>query len=145
MMSAVERLTLSAGELSAHRPVGHGATSGNDRRLDGRVRVHGPDASYRPRPVRVVRAADRRSIALTVRTPDVEVAKGPDAADLWWEALAGELKKIIEKNRSTLVFANSRRTVEKIARLLNAGESEPIAYSHHGSCRARSASTWKSA
>ncbi len=93
----------------------------------------GPDASYQPRPVHVVRAADRRSIALTVRTPDVEVVKGPDAADLWWEALAGDLKKIVERNRSTLIFANSRRTVEKVARLLNTGESEPIAYSHHGS------------
>jgi len=93
----------------------------------------GRDASYKARPVQVVHATDRRSIALTVRTPDVEVVKGPDAADLWWEALAGDLKKIIEDNRSTLVFANSRRTVEKIARLLNTNESEPIAYSHHGS------------
>ncbi|HEX7599196.1 MAG TPA: helicase-related protein, partial [Polyangia bacterium] len=63
----------------------------------------------------------------------VEIAFGPEAADLWWTALAGDLKAVVAKNRSTLIFANSRRTVEKIARLLNAGESEPLAYSHHGS------------
>ncbi|HEX7507329.1 MAG TPA: DEAD/DEAH box helicase, partial [Polyangia bacterium] len=135
MMCAVERLVGFAGEfqriaLSATvRPAETIAAW-----MAGYELEHpGPDASYRPRPARVVHAADRRSIALTVRTPDVERGKGPDAADLWWEALAGDLKKIIEKNRSTLVFANSRRTVEKVARLLNTGESEPIAYSHHGS------------
>ena len=135
MMSAVERLTISAGNfqriaLSATvRPAETIAVWMGGFEMEN----PGPDASYQPRPVHVVHAADRRSIALTVRSPDVEIAKGPDAADLWWDALASDLKKIIEKNHSTLVFANSRRTVEKIARLLNTGESEPIAYSHHGS------------
>jgi ATP-dependent Lhr-like helicase len=135
MMSAVERLTISAGNfqriaLSATvRPAETIAVWMAGYAMEN----PGPDASYYPRPVHVVHATDRRSIDLTVRTPDIEIVRGPDAADLWWAALAGDLKKIIEKNRSTLVFANSRRTVEKIARLLNAGESEPIAYSHHGS------------
>ena len=135
MMSAVERLTLSAGEfqriaLSATvRPAEAVAAWMAGFELTN----YGPDASYRPRPVAIVHAADERSIALTLRTPDVEIAPGPDAADSWWSALASDLKTVIAKNRSTLVFANSRRTVEKIARLLNAGESEPIAYSHHGS------------
>ncbi|HEY5283988.1 MAG TPA: helicase-related protein, partial [Polyangia bacterium] len=135
MMSAVERITMFAAKfqriaLSATvRP----AETVAAWMAGFEVTNPGPDASYRPRPVKVVHAADRRDIALSVRTPDVERVKGPDAADLWWDALAAELKKIIAKNRSTLVFANSRRTVEKIARLLNVGESEPIAYSHHGS------------
>ena len=135
MMSAVERLTISTGNFQRI------ALSATVRPAETiavwmagfEVENPGPDASYNPRPVHVVHAKDRRSIDLTVRTPDIEIVRGPDAADLWWAALAGDLKKIIEKNRSTLVFANSRRTVEKIARLLNAGESEPIAYSHHGS------------
>ena len=129
MISAVERLTLSAPEfqriaLSATvRPAETVASW-----MGGFAMTNaGSDATYLPRPVHVVHAADRRAIALTVRTPDIELAKGPEAADLWWEALAGDLKKIIAKNRSTLVFANSRRSVEKIARLLNAGEAEPIA------------------
>ena len=133
MMSAVERLTMSAPNFQR---IALSATVRPPETIAAWMagyELRGPEASYRPRPVRVVRAADMRSIALTVCTPDIEIVKGPDAADLWWEALAGDLKKIIEKNRSTLVFANSRRSVEKIARLLNAGESEPIAYSHHGS------------
>ena len=135
MMSAVERLTLSAGEFQR---VALSATVRPAEAVAAWVAgfamtTHGPDVSYRPRPMTIVRATDERSVALTLRTPDVEIAPGPDAADLWWDALASDLKGAIAKNRSTLVFANSRRTVEKIARLLNTGESEPIAYSHHGS------------
>jgi ATP-dependent Lhr-like helicase len=133
MMTAVERLTLSVPNFQR---IALSATVRPPQTIAAWMaghELHGPDASYRPRPVRIVHAADRRSISLAVRTPDSDIVKGPDAADLWWEALAGDVKKIIEKNRSTLVFANSRRTVEKIARLLNVGESEPIAYSHHGS------------
>lgn len=135
MMSAVERLTLTAGEFQRI------ALSATVRPAEAiaawmagfEVEELGPDTRYRPRPVEVVHATDRRAIALGLRTPDVEPAKGPDAADLWWNALASDLRAIVLRNRSTLVFANSRRTVEKIARLLNAGESEPLAYSHHGS------------
>jgi ATP-dependent Lhr-like helicase len=135
MMCAVERLTLSAGEFQRI------ALSATVRPAEAvaawmagfEMTNQGPDASYRPRPVTTVHATDERSIALALRTPDVEIAPGPDAVDLWWDALARDLKVVIAKNRSTLVFGNSRRTVEKIARLLNAGESEPIAYSHHGS------------
>ena len=135
MMSAVERLVLAGAKFQR---IALSATVRPAQTIAAwmagfEVRNPGPDASYQPRPVKIVYAADRRAIALAVRTPDVEIVKGPDAADLWWEALAAELKKIIAKNRSTLVFANSRRTVERIARLLNAGESEPVAYSHHGS------------
>ena len=36
-------------------------------------------------------------------------------------------------NRSTLLFANSRRTAEKVTRLINEGEDAELAYSHHGS------------
>jgi ATP-dependent Lhr-like helicase len=135
MMSAVERLALAG---ATFQRIALSATVRPAETIAAwmagfEVKNPGPDASYQPRPVKVVHAADHRAIALTVRTPDVEPAKGPDAVDIWWDALASDLKEIIAKNRSTLVFANSRRTVEKIARLLNAGESEPIAYSHHGS------------
>ncbi len=135
MMTAVERLTLSC------PPFQRIALSATVRPAETvaawmagyEIVEPGPDTRYRPRPVHVVHATDRRSIALTLRAPEVERVRGPDSADLWWQALAGDLKKIVEKNRSTLIFANSRRTVEKLARLLNSGENEPVAYSHHGS------------
>ncbi len=135
MMCAVERLTLSAGEFQR---VALSATVRPAERIAAWMAGYqcgdlGPDASYRPRPVAVVRSEDKRTIALRLQTPDVDIVQGPDASDLWWQALAGDLKAIVARNRSTLIFANSRRTVEKIARLLNTGEDEPIAYSHHGS------------
>jgi ATP-dependent Lhr-like helicase len=135
MMSAVERVAFRAGELQRI------ALSATVRPADKvaawmagyHVTDPGPDARFSPRPVTVVHARDARPIALSLRTPDVDIVKGPDAADLWWQAVAADLKAIVAKHRSTLIFANSRRTVEKVARLLNAGESEPIAYAHHGS------------
>jgi ATP-dependent helicase Lhr and Lhr-like helicase len=50
-----------------------------------------------------------------------------------WEMLAQDFKKRIRANRSTLLFANSRRHTERIARFLNEDEPVPIAYAHHGS------------
>ncbi|MEM6454148.1 MAG: DEAD/DEAH box helicase, partial [Acidobacteriota bacterium] len=62
----------------------------------------------------------------------------PDASrtvedDNAWSRLAAAFKGHVDVNRSTLLFANSRRTTEKVARLLNAGETSELAYSHHGS------------
>ena len=58
----------------------------------------------------------------------------PAAADEdFWPRLVQEFKKIIAAHRSTLFFANSRRTTEKVTRLINEGEGEELAYSHHGS------------
>lgn len=50
-----------------------------------------------------------------------------------WESIVRDIKKIIEKNRSTLVFVNSRRLCEKITFLINKDELHPVAYTHHGS------------
>jgi ATP-dependent Lhr-like helicase len=135
MMSAVERLTLQAGDAQRI------ALSATVRPAEAIARwmagysasTLGPDAHYQPRPVTVVHAHDPRPITLALRSPDVDIPHGPDAKDLWWQALAGELKTLVARNRSTLIFANSRRQVEKVARLINAGEPEPVAYSHHGS------------
>jgi ATP-dependent Lhr-like helicase len=135
MMSAVERLVLGAGEFQR---IALSATVRPAERIAAWMAGYqcknlGPDATYRPRPVAIVVSRDKRAIALALRSPDVELVKGPDSKDLWWRALTDELKVIVARNRSTLIFANSRRTVEKLARLLNAGEREPVAYSHHGS------------
>lgn len=135
LMTAIERVALSAGEFQR---VALSATVKPAQTIaawmGGFVRSgSAQDARYEPRPVRVVVSDDRRPMALDVRSPDITVERGPDSADLWWSALAEDLRAIIARNRSTLIFGNSRRTVEKIARLLNAGQAEPIAYAHHGS------------
>jgi len=44
-----------------------------------------------------------------------------------------ELRRPLAANRSTLVFANSRRIVEKLTRLVNEDGGGEVVYSHHGS------------
>ena len=39
----------------------------------------------------------------------------------------------IRKNRSTLIFCNSRRQTEKVTRLINEQAGETLAFAHHGS------------
>ena len=51
----------------------------------------------------------------------------------WWPVLVEAFKEIIKAHRSTLLFVNSRRTAEKVTRLINEGEPQELAYAHHGS------------
>ncbi|MCZ6868842.1 MAG: DEAD/DEAH box helicase [Gammaproteobacteria bacterium] len=86
---------------------------------------------YTPRPVRIVRARDTKQIELRVRCPrdPQDVA----SKDRFWEPLADEFRRIIQGNRSTLIFTNGRRLSEQLTALINEGTSEPLAYAHHGS------------
>lgn len=54
---------------------------------------------------------------------------GPDP----WRPIARTVLQHVEANRSTLVFANSRRAVERLALLINEEAEERIAWPHHGS------------
>ena len=74
----------------------------------------------------------------TKKRCEIRVSFPPDAREQlvdasWWPVLAESFREIIRENRSTLLFANSRRTAEKVTRLINEGEPEELAYSHHGS------------
>ncbi len=42
----------------------------------------------------------------------------------WWPALIDAFREIIQQQRSTLLFANSRRTTEKVTRMIN--EASPL-------------------
>jgi ATP-dependent helicase Lhr and Lhr-like helicase len=135
LISAVERLVRLSGEfqrlaLSATvRPLERVAEWVGGYEVAGA----GEDASYRRRPVAVVEAPGAKRYDLRVRFPgggDDDPAATPDAV---WAWLVGELKKPLARNRSTLVFANSRRMVEKVARLVNEEGGSQTVYSHHGS------------
>jgi ATP-dependent Lhr-like helicase len=60
------------------------------------------------------------------------IAQAPVAEDFWRPFLAA-IEARIRRNRTTLVFTNSRRMAEKLTRFLNDGKPQEIAYSHHGS------------
>ncbi len=91
----------------------------------------GKDGTYESRPVYLIQSRQAKAYEITVTFPADAREKMVDGS--WWPALIDAFKEIINRHRSTLLFANSRRTTEKVTRLINeAGESE-LAYAHHGS------------
>lgn len=86
---------------------------------------------YTARPVRIVSSSRKKDYALRVRFPNPADDWG--VPDSFWRPFVGEIKRIVAKNRSTLIFANSRRLCEKLTHLINEDEPAPVAYAHHGS------------
>ncbi len=129
LITAVERLVLESGEFQRV------ALSATVRPLQTVAEYVGGAIAERPRPVTILRADDPKRYALQVRFPDPERARPAhhEKGSPFWRRLADELKPGIRQHRSTLVFANSRRIVEKLTRFLNEGEEEELAWSHHGS------------
>ncbi|MFH1138123.1 MAG: DEAD/DEAH box helicase [Pseudomonadota bacterium] len=133
LITAVERLTDLSGEfqriaLSATiRPEEEAARFIGGFRSSGQ----GLGLIMTPRPVTVVKSRLAKIHHLRVSYPQAEgTGEKPDSA---WEPLVREFKAIAQKNQSTLFFANSRRLAEKISHLINQGESQTLAYAHHGS------------
>jgi len=98
------------------------------------------------RPVEIVDAGSRKPIDLKVIWPasDRDGALGPPGSI--WPAIEDRVLGLVEEHRSTIVFANNRRTVEKLTARLNElatrdveretseGEDEPQPFrAHHGS------------
>ncbi|HWE35527.1 MAG TPA: DEAD/DEAH box helicase [Isosphaeraceae bacterium] len=108
------------------------------RYLGGRRKAagKGPRARFEPRPVTVVDAGLRKDLDLEVSLPGPEV--GPLPGGSIWPAIERRLLELIREHRSTIVFANNRRVVERLTANLNElaaaeGDEGPIARSHHGS------------
>ena len=133
LITAVERLTLLAGEfqrlaLSATvKPLAVVAEFVGGYMLLGEA----TSDHYEKRPVEIIQSSDRKSYRVRVAFPREEQEQSPDSSS--WSGLVASFRKIIRENRSTLLFANSRRIAEKVARLINEGEAEFLAYAHHGS------------
>ncbi len=133
LITGVERLVPLSGEfqriaLSATvRPVERVAE------FVGGYRIVGDPGNpeYSARPVGIVSSSQRKDYKLTIRSP--EAPAGWSDGDSFWRPFVDEIKEIVAKNRSTLIFANSRRLCEKITHLLNENEPAPVAYAHHGS------------
>jgi len=135
LMTAVERLVPLCGEfqriaLSATvAPMEEVAAFVGGRRLG---KDAGGEAVYRQRPVTLAASREPVRCGLEVR---VAQGAGGGSADpgARWAAVGAEFRGIVDRNRSTLFFVNSRRMSEKVARLINEqGPGDP-AYAHHGS------------
>jgi len=103
----------------------------------------GAASHYERRSVSIIRSREAKTYELSVSFPSALQADTPSqrergvgempSADSVWPALTQAFKKIIHEHTSTLLFANSRRTTEKVTRLINEAEPNELAYAHHGS------------
>lgn len=133
LITAVERLARVAGEFQR---IALSATVSPPGRIAGWVGgvEPGPGGEpSRPRRVRVLRAGDTKRYDLGVVFPAAAAGEESAGTDGMWRAVVKEIGRPLRRNRSTLVFANSRRTVEKLTRLVNEAAGEDVATPHHGS------------
>ncbi len=137
LIAAVERLTRYAGEfqrvsLSATvKPLSAVAEFIGGRRLAADVPAAGAaETAYLARPVSIVEDKAVKRYDISVNAPFL--TNDPATGDGGWGPLVGLCRDIIDKNRSTLFFASSRKKTEKLSRLINEAGPEILAYSHHG-------------
>lgn len=99
-----------------------------------------PEGELRPRPVTIVDAGLRKEMDLQVVSPVEQF--GPQPEKSIWPAIYRLLYREVTTHRSTIIFANSRRGVERITAHLNAAAEmdcpdnagpKSLARAHHGS------------
>jgi ATP-dependent Lhr-like helicase len=86
--------------------------------------------SGRPDPV-IVDVGHRRHVDIAVEVPCSPL--GPIASNEMWDEIYQRLVELINQNRSTLVFVNTRRLAERIAHQLGELIGEEHVAAHHGS------------
>ncbi len=92
--------------------------------------AHFLTGSGRADPV-VVNIGHKRTLDLAIEVPPMPL--GPVASNEMWDAIYDRLVALVEQHRSTLVFVNTRRMVERIAHQLGERIGEENIAAHHGS------------
>ena len=119
LISAVDRLVPLCGEfqriaLSATvKPEGPVAGFVGGFMIDGDK----GDPRYIAREVKRCRSTRQHQDLIHVRIPEAVITKA--SARSVWDELADTFRQTIQKNRSTIIFTNSRRLCEKLAFLIN--------------------------
>lgn len=127
LMTGLERLAEVAGEFQRV------ALSATVRPLELVAQyVGGRDSTGEQRPVGIVESKTAKAMDFRVRFPEAARVAANNGEKIW-EPLSDAFKDVIDANRSTLFFANSRRMAEKITLKLNDDAVAPLAYAHHGS------------
>src|SRR5216684_2290193 len=139
-------VTLERLERLAGRPLQRIGLSATQRPLDEVARFLGGFTADGPRPVTIVDAGHRKPLELSVEVPvedmarlgdPIEFRSGPvtqkDGRTSIWPAIHPRLLELVRAHRSTLIFVNSRRLAERIAKALNVLASKELAHAHHGS------------
>lgn len=133
LITAVDRLVDLSGEfqrlaLSATiRPMKTVA------RFVGGYRLTGNEErpAFEPRMVKTVKSGQQKLYDLRLKAPKPPGERAP--RETLWDTLVPDIKRLIGRHTSTLVFVNSRRLCEKLVHLINMDEPEPLTYAHHGS------------
>jgi ATP-dependent Lhr-like helicase len=111
--------------------------SATQRPLDEVARyLGGQDATLTPRPVTIVDGGLRKDLDAGIISPVENF--GPLPEKTVWPSIYRLLADLIREHNSTLIFANDRRSVERICSFVNelesAGDSEvELVKAHHGS------------
>jgi ATP-dependent helicase Lhr and Lhr-like helicase len=92
------------------------------------------EAGGRPR-CTIVDVGHRRQMDLTIEVPDQEM--GPVATHEMWGELYDRVKGHVEAHRTTIVFVNTRRLVERVAHQLEERLGPGRVAAHHGSMARR--------
>ncbi len=88
----------------------------------------------RPDPV-IVNIGHKRQLDLAVEVPASQL--GPIATNEMWDEIYDRLVELVNQNRSTLVFVNTRRLSERVAHQLAERLGEENVAAHHGSLSRR--------
>lgn len=94
----------------------------------------GFDDSGAPRPVEIVDAGGRRRMDLKV-TCTCDDLRHPEEGSVW-PSIFRRLLDLVRFHKSTIIFANTRRIVEKLTTGINDLAEEEIVHPHHGSVSA---------
>ncbi len=97
---------------------------------DGRCGSDDPADEPGSAPVTVV-VPSARALDLAIELPSTEL--GPIASNEMWDEIYDRLQQLALEHRSTLVFVNTRRLVERISHRLAERMGEEHVAAHHGS------------
>ncbi|HKF04758.1 MAG TPA: DEAD/DEAH box helicase [Candidatus Sulfotelmatobacter sp.] len=92
--------------------------------------AHFLTGSGRPDPV-IVNVGHKRKLDLGIEVPPMPL--GPVASNEMWDTIYDRLVELVGQHRSTLVFVNTRRMVERIAHQLGERMGDENVAAHHGS------------
>jgi ATP-dependent Lhr-like helicase len=126
LQQVAERPLLRIGLSATQKPIGEVA-----RFLAGRPAGGDPAAADGAGPVSIVDEGHRRTMALGLEIPrsPLEAVMSHEV----WEEHFDRLTALIAEHRTTLIFVNTRRMAERIARCLSDRLGEDAVTAHHGS------------
>jgi ATP-dependent Lhr-like helicase len=125
-------LSLERLETLSHRPpvrIGLSATQKPIEEVAHFLRGNG-----RPDPV-IVNIGHKRQLDIAVEVPASQL--GPITTNEMWDEVYDRVAELVHQNRSTLVFVNTRRLVERVAHNLAERVGEENVAAHHGSLSRR--------